>query len=351
MGSNSLYIKFYKWVLNPAFLLLIFICACKKDPALTTNGSPLKINPSVLNESTKAAVNNSNITSCSIGVQVTNAAGTAFYENKSTYNNLLLRYSSSWFFDNGAGDVFRVILFAGNAALYAYYPYNSSPTSITGIGASAYISMNVPSTNTIGGLIDYIWAAQTTTTPSGGNPINANNPVVTLNLQHALSQIAFVIYKEGYAGSGVIESIQLVDNSTSAGFRINKSGTNDLRMKLSDGSVSGGEFTSAITVNGINSTITLTSDPGTNPSTLSSLVNGYLFVVPFTITDMTKLQSIIRIDGDDYYISLPGSGSFNFTAGNKYIFKGKLLPRGMLTIESVTVNNWNEGGEIVIDSN
>lgn len=328
-------------------LTLLIITGCERylsDPDLY---SDLRIIPSVNYEGTKAAVSNANITACQIGIHVTNADGSALYNNKTEYNNILLKNTGSWVMDNGSGTELRVILYASNASIYAYYPY---PGTISGIGPLCNLSMDVPVENSFALMTDYLWASQSTTIPTGGNPINANNPSVTLNLNHAMSQFAFVFYKEGYVGSGILNRITIVDNSTPANLKVNKSGTNDLKMRLSDGLITGGATSSFTSVININSTITLDTDPGTEPTVLNNYINGYIFLTPVNIPDRTKLEAVIRIDGVDYVISIPGTGAINLLPGTKYIFKGKLMPRGILAIESVSVTNWSEGGEVMVDS-
>ncbi len=325
----------------------IIVFACKKNLDNPFPESVLTINPSVNSENSKASVTNLNISSCQIGVQVTNSIGDALYEGKSLYNNLLLKYQSLWFFDNGSGGESRVILYANNARIFAYYPYS---ININGIGNSATINLNIPAQNTMSQMSDYLWASQSTTLPSGGNPINANNPSVTLNMNHALSQIAFVFFKEGYIGTALLEQITINDYSVTPNIRINNSGTNDLKMSVSDGLISGGETSSNISVTSINNIITLTADPGTELSVLNNYINGYIFIIPANIPDVSKIEAVIRIDGADYIIALPGTGVLNLLPGKKYIYKGRLMPRGILAVDNVFVTNWSEGGEIDVDS-
>jgi len=328
-------------------MLLVSVTGCDRSLQTPEFYSDLHIEPSVSNEGTKAAVTNANIASCQIGVHVTNTDGSALYNNKTEYNNILLKNTGTWVMDNGSGIELRVILYAANARIYAYYPY---PGTITGVGPLCNLSMNVPVENSFDSMTDYLWASQSTTIPTGGNPINANNPTVTLNLNHAMSQFAFVFYKDGYVGSGILNRITITDNSSPANLKVNKTGTNDLKMRLSDGLITGGSNSLYTSVININSTITLDTDPGTEPTVLNNYINGYIFLIPVNISDRTKLEAVIRIDGVDYVISIPGTGAFNLLPGTKYIFKGKLMPRGVLTIESVSVTNWSEGGEVVVDS-
>ncbi|MHC1780895.1 MAG: fimbrillin family protein [Bacteroidales bacterium] len=326
---------------------LVVVSGCDNSLSLPDIFSDLHIEPSIINEGTKVAVTNANIAACQIGVHVTNSDGSALYNNKTEYNNILLKNTGSWIFDNGSGTELRVILYAANAKVYAYYPY---PGSISGIGPLCNLSMDVPIENSFASMADYLWASQSTTIPTGGNPINANNPTVTLNLNHAMSQFAFVFYKEGYVGSAILNRITIIDNSSPANLKVNKSGTNDLKMRLSDGLITGGETSFFTNVININSTITLETDPGTEPTVLNNYINGYIFLIPVNIPDRNKLEAVIRIDGVDYTISIPGTGAINLLPGTKYIFKGKLMPRGILAIESVSVTNWSEGGEVMVDS-
>ncbi|MHC1690030.1 MAG: fimbrillin family protein [Bacteroidales bacterium] len=324
--------------------LLVLTASCMKNTDITEK-APLNVTPSISMTATKALVDDANIQDMQIGVHISNAAGNALYDAQAGYNNILLSNTAgSWGLSSTA------YLSSSLAKIFAYYPHSSTAGDLTGIGATASRLLNIPATQVMANQVDYLWAAQDKTTPAGIININNENPSVNLKLNHSLAQIAFVVWKENFSGAGVISAIQIKDN-TGAGsnLKINKTGTNDLKMKLADGTISGGEASSTLSLTGINSTIVLTADPGVDPTTLKNSVNAHLLLVPTSISDKTKIQLTFTIDSKNYLVSLSGATPVSFTPGNQYIYKVKLSGTA-LTITGVTVTEWtrNYGGSVDI---
>ncbi|MBP1631139.1 MAG: hypothetical protein H6Q15_2032, partial [Bacteroidetes bacterium] len=315
------------------FILLFF--SCNKEHDVSGKLVPMNVIPTASVKVTKSIVDESNIASQQIGIQVTNSAGSEFYDNQASYNNILLSNTGSWSLDN------TVYLSNSSAKIFAYSPFSSNAGDVTGVGISGTPVarlINIPAIQPMSSQVDYLWAAQESTTFDGLTNINNSNANVILKMNHSLAQIAFVIYKENYLEEGTLTQIKIKDNSAAPVLKISKSSGNDLKMKLADGTISGGEMTSAITVTGINNTINLTSDPGVEPSVLNGLKNGYFLMAPVSITDKTKLEFIFTIDGKDYSASI-GSGSQNWQQGNQYIYKLKLDVTAM-SVTGVTVTPW-----------
>ena len=228
-----------------------------------------------------------------------------------------------------------MILTSDNAKIYAYSPFSAN---ITGTGENAFLNIDVARDREAGEMIDYLWSAQSTSVPEGVDKINCNNANVLLRLNHSMSIISFVIYNEGYEGDGVLNSFEVIDNSLSPSLRVNKIPSNDLRMKLSDGTISGGELVSNMKVMNINSSIDLTEDPGVDPVFLFGQKNCHILISPMTIADRSELEFCFTIDGVSYYAKLEGAGPISFTQGNIYMFTAKLSPK-MIDITGVT--EWN----------
>lgn len=326
--------KIIIYILSVALLL-----SCKKEENINDYTVDLKITPSVAVQATKALVDGSTISTQSIGIHVTDAAGSALYQTGS--DNIALTYAASmWNLSS------TVALTSTSAKIYAYAPYSNTTGDLTGTGSTAQLLLNIPSSRIMTAQTDYLWAAQST---SGGSAINASNSSVALNLNHAMAQVAFVIYKGDYQSPGNLTQISITDNSASPGFKVNKEINNDLKMSLANGIVSGGNTSSTLTVTGLTNTINLTSDPGTAPATLDGLKNGYILVTPVSIADQTKIQFTFTIDNVAYTVSL-GSGSVNWQKGNQYIYKVK-LGKTTMSVSGVTVAPWGTNAINKIDTN
>lgn len=316
------------------FLLL----SCQRDESGTQLCS-MSITPSLSTIIlTKNLINGDNIQSKHIGIHITDTAGNALYCNQADYNNILLSYNDSWVMS------YTVYLSPSPAKVFAYYPYSDIADDLSGTGLTATRLLNIPATQIMTNQVDYLWTAQDKTISEGNSNINNINANVAIKMNHSLAQVAFVIYKEGYTGYGALTQIQIKDNSPTPCLKIKKNITNDLRMRLADGVVVGGETSSTLIITGITNTIDLVSDPGTSKDSLNGLKNGYMLIAPVLIADQTNVQFIFTIDGTDYSASL-GSGTLNWQQGNLYIYKGKLT-KSKLLITGVTVTPWSSNSDI-----
>lgn len=299
----------------------------------------LNINPTTLLPG-KAIVDGETVVGKQIGIQVTNSDGSSVFQT-GCENLLLSNNLGVW----GLNKI--VYVSSSSIKLYAYYPYSATAGDFTGTGATSSRLLNVPAAQAMINQTDYLWAAQDKTTPAGSTNINNINPSVTLKLNHSLAQIAFVVWKESYTGAGVISQIEIKDNSTTLNLKINKAVTNDLKMKLADGTITGGQTSPTIAISGVGSTISLTSDPGADTETLKNSVNAYLLLVPTTIADKTKVQFTFTIDGNTFPATLEGTGSVSWQQGNQYIYKIKVY-RNTLSIASVSVTPWSTNSSVTI---
>jgi hypothetical protein len=217
------------------FVLLVF--SCRKEHYENVSLVPMNILPSLSVKTTKTLIDESNINSQQIGLQITNSAGNEFYDNQTSYNNILLSNTGSWTLAT------TVYLSNSSAKIFAYSPYSSNSGDLTGVGSSdtpVARLLNIPSNQPMANQVDYLWAAQDRTTYDGLANINNSNANVTLKMNHSLAQVAFVIYKDNYNGEGRLSQIKIIDNSIEPSFRISKIFNNDLIMNLPDGLISGG---------------------------------------------------------------------------------------------------------------
>lgn len=321
-----------------AVVLILVLNSCSKDRVLIKEGSALHISPAI-NGMTKSLVDDSNVSTKEIGVQITDQAGTQLYDGNSQYSNLrLIKPADSWIFDDGAGDSRDVLLNADNAKIYAYYPYTSDPAVFTGTANGAVLMADIPQSHSYGYVQDYLWSAQDKTLPTGGLPINSTSSSVQLKMNHALAMVAFVFYKSGYEGTGNITAMEMKSLSAANVFIVNKTGINDLRMKLSNGAFEGGSMVPNLILTDINSNIALTADPGTDAQTLFNIRNFHMLLIPASIAAREDIEFSFDIDGSNYKVGFPGSGALNMTAGNINIITVKLSPKSL----SITgVATWN----------
>ncbi|MDD2491855.1 MAG: fimbrillin family protein [Bacteroidales bacterium] len=318
-----------------ALITVLIALSCSKENNLSINESVLRISPATQNQ-TKSLVDDTNIETKEIGIQITDPSGNGFYASNSEFGNIKLvkPVDQSWITEDGEGLKKDVVLTNDYAKIYAYYPF--IPANVTGVGESAYMALDIPRQFTSGYVEDYLWGAQATTTPGGASSINATNSSVQLKLNHSLTLVAFIIYKDGYEGAGTITKMDLICKSGNI-FRVNKESSNDLNMRLTNGEITGGDLISTITITDINSTI-LESDPGTNQDTLLKYSNIQTLLVPTSFPKKEDLEFSIEVDGNIYTVSLAGTDPMQLVEGNAYIIKAKLNPR-MLNI--VGVQDWS----------
>lgn len=329
------------------FLSLVLLLSCSKERSLIEGGMVLRLSPA-LDPVTKSLTDNTNIAEKQIGFQITNIAGSLPYNNISLYNSLrLMKNGGTWKTDDGNNNIQEVTLTDNHAKIYAYYPFPGNLLDLSGTGETATLKMNIPQENPENTLSDYLWGSQSTNLPEGTNPINSSNSVVQIRMKHAMALLAFVIYKDGYSGSGSLTKIEIKSKTAQNVFRINQTEPNDLKMNLSNGNITGGKLVSQITLTNIQNTISLTANPGTDPAILFPLKNSYMLVAPASISNKSDLEFCFVIDGISFFTSLEGSELFNISAGNLYIFTAKLSPK-MLNMTGVqewtSVNQTNNSG-------
>lgn len=326
--------RFWKIVL----ISLCIVVSCSKQERIIREYHFLKLTP-VTGTSTKSLVDGSNIAEKLLGMQICNSAGTALYSNNSVYNNLRLSNNGSrWLVDNGSGVEEEIELTTQEAKIYAYYPYNQTSGELTGTGENLSLKISILSEMTQNQMTDYMWSAQGTTLPEGGSAISAYNNSVQLKINHAMVLVAFVIYKDGYDGYGVLQRVQFRDKSVSPELRVNKDVNNDLSMKVKDGTITGGTLTDRIILKDLSDTIDLTGDPGTDPVSLFQSKNAYFLMAPASFSQKSNIELMFRINGVDFVSNLSGSDPIDFEAGSMYVFKVKLsVNQAMIT----SVTEWD----------
>lgn len=307
----------------------------------------LSIYPSLRELNTKSLIDNSNITGEKIRVQIAKEDGSASYlVTDAKYTLTYDAGTTKWVLSD------KLYLTQENARIYAYAPCPADPATVeTGSYSSLVRSLDVPATPNMDNQIDYLYCSQGETTQGGPTKINSSNSAVTLTMDHALTQVAFVFYKDKFSGTGALSSIKIKDNSASPGFRVNKSSGNDLAMSVADGLITGGEATAEVGVINVGKTITREESPGEEVDILKTMIDAYILLVPtVAIDNKTDVQFIFNIDTKDYTVTLSGADGINWIKGMQYIYTVKM--RGSeLTIEGVSVTPWTSQyeGEVVIN--
>lgn len=307
----------------------------------------LSISPSLREQYTKSIIDNSNITGEKIRIQVAKEDGSASYlVTGAKYTLTYDAGNTKWVLSD------KLYLTQENAKIYAYAPCPADPATVeTGSYSSLVRSLDVPATQDMDDQIDYLYCSQGETTQGGPTKINSSNSAVNLTMDHALTQVAFVFYKDNFSGAGVLSSVKIKDNSASPGFRVNKSSGNDLAMSVADGLITGGDVTAEVAVTNVGKTIIRYVSPGENVDDLKTMIDAYILLVPtVTIANKTDVEFIFNIDTKDYAVTLSGAGGINWDNGMQYIYRVKM--RGSeLTIDGVSVTPWTSQyeGEVVIN--
>jgi len=283
--------------------ILIIVAGCRKNEFVSDDKyALLSITPVVNKDEATVAHHESYIDQFKIGIQVTNSKGSELYFHYT--RNLLLSYSDKWVLSK------PVCLSVINAKIFAYYPFTEFEKNLSGLGETAFVYLDIPKEQVMAQQTDYMYASQSTYLPSGGGPIFYANPNVILELNHALSLVSFVIFKEDFPGAG----------------------------KLSN-----------ISVNTVESSVTESTDPGVDQTQLKTMVNGYMYVVPSRFSDRSNVTFLLTIDGVVYTITHTGDEELTWIKGYQYIYKLRLT-KTSLSIVDIIISDWdvNYGGEIII---
>ncbi len=300
------------WKFVTVALIVILSQGCSKSEINRGCCSvPLSIVPTINPEEATVAHLDDYIGSLNIGVQVTNFIGTVLYYPDT--KNIELSKSETWNLSK------TVCISCLKAKIYAYSPFSAIESDLTGTGETAQILLNIPGNQEMRDQVDYLYASQDKHLPVGGSDIININPDVTLRLNHALALVSFVIYKDNYSGAGVLTQFE-IKNTVSTNLRINKSGGNDLKMSLSDGTITGGENTASIFISSVDNIITETKDPGTNEETLKAKINGYAYVIPASFAHKEDMQFVFMIDNQAVTVSLTGVDVLEWEKGKQYIY-------------------------------
>lgn len=262
-----------------------FMVSCGDHESTTGNTSVLSINRAeVLTRSSKDTFKQGD----EIGIFVLNETNGKYNDCSCCWNNKATLLENGWKVDR------NIYLTSENGTMRAYYPYNEEVDQPTQIPVES-------ATQT-----DYLYSRPII--------VNAENPVVTLQMQHALALVKLVIKKDGYLGDGNISGVSFQG--------INTEGTLDIET---------GEILISKTGNeSYKGDFSLTVDP---------LTIG-IIALPQTVTSTTVL---LMIDGERYGYKLP-EGTWEQGKETTYTLGINTVGKKLFEIGSSTIDEWGSGG-------
>lgn len=259
--------------------------SCENDETTAPKGSVLSINRAeVLTRNSKDTFDQGD----KIGIFVLNEAGEKYNDCACSWNNLAILLENGWKVDK------NINLNEEDGLMRAYYPYSAEVDNPTKIKIES-------ATQT-----DYLYSRVVT--------VNAENPVVTLQMQHALSLLKLVIKKDSYQGEGNVSGVSLQG--------INTEGTLD---------ISAGEILISKAGNeSYKGDFTLTNDP----------LSIGIITLPQIITNTTIL---LLIDGERYGYKLP-EGEWLQGKETTYTLGINTAEKKLFEIGSSSIDEWGTGG-------
>ena len=293
----------YKKLLLFSFCCCLIHClsSCTKQDELDKNqtNDVLNITASIASEGTqpssRSSINDFQSGS-KIGLFIAKGTLNTPYEGNS--NNLSSMYSGDkWLTD-------PINLKPAMAAVFAYYPYNSS-----------YMNgklLPVEATSQT----DYMFGR-------GLNLVNILNTSTNIEMQHAFSKIVLKIKKVNYVDNAVLKSISITGKG---GYAYPILGT----LNCEQGVIS------PVKTNG---TLTI------QPSTVLTQSNQMLELLSLPLPEQVNsgdvvFNLIIEIDGRDKHFTVNVPNGTHWSAGNAYIYSLTLSGVSLELSTNVTISNW-----------
>ena len=275
-------------LLLPILGMLSVVCcfvSCGDDETTSTKSSVLSINRAeVLTRSSKDTFAQGD----EIGIFVLGENGDKYNDCPCCWNNKVTLLDNVWNVEK------NIYLNSKSGTLRAYFPYDAEVETPTQIQVES-------ATQT-----DYLYSRAIT--------VNAENPVVTLQMQHALALVRLVIKKNGYLGEGDVSGVSLQG--------INTEGMLD---------ISSGEILISKTGNeSYKGAFQLTDDP---------LTIG-MIALPQTVTSTTVL---LFIDGERYGYKLP-EGIWEQGKETTYTLGINTVGKKLFELGNSSIDEWGTGG-------
>lgn len=371
------------WLLALPAMLLAVGCG---ESALPEEG-PDEEERVELQVSPQVALTRSAIQGVNAATDGTAMGSIAVYASSATTNNTTNNYGlytysgSNW--SNSGSD--KIYLSAEEANIYAHYPAYKPGTGgvlatsgealkVNGSGqvtANSTVNISVfPGTEsnenskitaadnatgdaivTAPGEVDYMYADQTSTPKASYKKgVSGKDGKVTLSMKHALAMVSFRVYADHtYKNTGALTKLVLANKS---GTILNSGGTNPT-MKISDGAITPGSSPAAVTYTRGISNYTLQKASADTDAARTTAQNASkkvsILVLSESTQDKTNVEVTLKIDNQDYAVSLGNAATNAWKAGENYLYTVKLSGKE-LSITSVTVAQWTgkTGGSLEI---
>lgn len=317
-------------------LVLFAVPSCVKHSInIDSTSRQLKLIASIDNNvSTKSIVHGSTFpTGSEIGVQLINYTDGAPYLSSGITN---LRFVSDSIGEFKTID--SCMLRSNKAVLYAYFPFtNISDNKQT----FSEIPISIPDLAECRSDVDYMFAIPIEQEP---NLVSSLNNSVDLVMNHALTQVSILVYKENYSGNGLLTEYSIKDDGVSSHIKVNQQTNNDLRMNISNGQISGGQ--NGVVVRVLSNPLTIQRSslspefPSSDVNILRTQVNQFgvsTLLCPTQTISRGDICFSLKIDGVEY--KLNNTSDIMWERGKQYIYKVKLSGLD-LTLTSVSIVDW-----------
>jgi len=322
---------------------MLLLASCNKKELEVVEKKELLVSAHVKFDNTKAIKKTPYFADKeSIGVVLMNAIDGSRYDPlvptnlKFTLNHIqtILPEEDSYYEQWSTNDY--AFLTLTKAKVYAYYPYDEY---IDREQVFSEISLEIPSIAKTKDIVDYMYA---TPIDQDQDLVNKDNNNIILTMNHALSQVSFLIYKEKYTEPGIVTEFVLKDVSSSSHIKVNDK-TEKVFMNILTGNVTGG-IKSTMTRE-LDVPIVLNDGAADFPSSILSVLKdqvnekGFSTLVIPTGTIMPG-ELIFKFTIDNRQLSVTNTNQIKFDAGKQYIYKIKLTGSG-LKISSISISDWN----------
>ncbi len=321
-----------------AFLAVLSIAlvigGCSKNNGLTENlYKELKVSATLAKGSqTKAIVNDDFFpVPSSIGVQLLKLTDDTPYSTKTN-----VEYISDGLGNWSSAEGY--ILNPLKAKVYAYYPYVSlsdDTQPFYTIPASVEAEANYDSD------IDYMYA---TPIESAANAPYNSNSAINLQMNHALTQVSLLVYKDNYNGAGSLTDFYIEDTNPGTGHILVNSDPVDFTMDIRDGSIAGG--TEGIIERNLLTPLSIgqaSSVPKFPSDDLNELKQQVLakgvsaLVAPTSLIGAGEIKFSFVIDGNTY--SVVSASPITWERGKQNIYTIRLSGT-TLSISQVSIIKW-----------
>lgn len=323
-----------KNVIKAVLSVAIVLGGCSKNNGLTNNiYEELKVTATVAKGSQTKAILNGDVfpASSSIGVQLLKFSDDSPYSAKT---NVMFTSDGSGNWNSTEGYILNPL----KAKVYAYYPY----VSLSDDTLPFYtIPVSVEAKANYDSDIDYMYS---TPIESAANAPYNSNSAINLQMNHALTQVSLLVYKDNYNGAGSLTDFYIEDTNPGTGHILVNSNPEDFTMDIRDGSIAGG--TEGVIERNLLTPLSIgqaSSDPKFPSDDLNELRQQVLakgvsaLVAPTSLINSGDIKFSFVIDGNTY--SVMNASPITWERGKQNIYTIRLSGT-TLTISQVSIAKW-----------